>query len=162
MNIATLNTKTPTTIAYLIIGASHSASLRKAEMIAQHRLDIDQRELMKHVIGCATTIEHVVSQLTSVEELDASFDYEVAEPLGNWYVTFVAESERLPTSHEITAKVQYFLGNMGLIIPEQTSDSQALDEIASILSGEHWSSDTLGVIMQIVTRSGRTVLEVDD
>lgn len=42
------------------------------------------------------------------------------------------------------------------------SDKEALDEIAKILSGEEWSPDHLDWIADVVHRSGRELMDIDE
>lgn len=42
------------------------------------------------------------------------------------------------------------------------SDKEALDKIQAILSGKEWDSDTTAFIAEIVTASGRAILDPED
>ena len=41
-----------------------------------------------------------------------------------------------------------------------TTDAQALDEIADLLSGNEWDADTIEAIAQLVRQTGRPVEDV--
>jgi hypothetical protein len=85
--------------------------------------------------------------------------------MGDWYVRYIVKHRTVPAQSACLSQAAQLIAKQ-VCEADFTScvdltDTDAMDQIHSILSGQEWNSDTSEHIAQVVMRSNRVILSPD-